>query len=97
VRIARIFLQPDGRSWIDLPLADGQTLASLESSWRTEGVLVFESSFICPYRSMHHTILFTLDQLPVPKPENKQGPQVVSFTRPQPWAPPPETPPDQSA
>lgn len=51
MKIFRIFLKPEGRTWCDYPLAPDQTVAQVLGLWRVEGMLVTDS-WVCPLDAM---------------------------------------------
>jgi hypothetical protein len=63
----RLFIQPDGRNWLDLQLADGQNAATVWGGGIREGWLVCDTFFV-PMDSILYAATFTLPASIVPKP-----------------------------
>lgn len=57
MKIARIYIKPNGEKWFDLPLRADQDLAIVFSFMRSEGVIIFPSSFCIPAEQVHHMSL----------------------------------------
>jgi hypothetical protein len=51
VKIFRIFLKPEGRTWCDYPMQPDQTVAQVLGMWRVEGMLVTDQ-WVAPLDAM---------------------------------------------
>lgn len=78
MKLARIYIKPNGEKWFDLPLRNDQDLGIVFQVMRTEGVIILPSSFCIPSGQVHHMSLLEVPDLPQPTnvwtPPEKQGP-----------------------
>jgi hypothetical protein len=87
MKIFRIFLKPEGRTWVDYPLPPDQSVAQLLGMWRVEGMLVTDN-WVCPL----DTMLFgaVLEQVAIggnPNVAPPWKPTVLPFAIPEPPKP----------
>jgi hypothetical protein len=89
VKIFRIFLKPEGRTWCDYPLAPDQSVVQLIGMWRVEGMLVTDN-WVLPLESMHFGAV--IEQVPSSGSSTALPawkPSVVPFTQLNPEPPKP--------
>lgn len=68
MKLARIYIKPNGDKWVDLPLRPDQDLGIVFSVMRTEGALIMPSSFCIPTEQVHHLTLLEVPDPPQPPP-----------------------------
>lgn len=64
MKAARVFLNPDGKQWVDFGLAEQQTMPTLWNQITTESG-IFGSSAAVPRETIHHITVFEIEQAPV--------------------------------
>lgn len=64
MKAARVFLNPDGKNWVDFGLAEQQTMQTLWSQISTEGG-IFGGIAAVPRETIHHVLVFEVEQAPV--------------------------------
>lgn len=70
MKLARIYIKPNGDKWFDLPLRQDQDLGIVFSFMRSEGVIILPSSFCIPAEQVHHmSLLESANHSPDKEPE----------------------------
>lgn len=60
IRIARVFIAPNGEQWVDMRLLDGQNATHVWAAIKTEGALC-HPSFVVPQEHVHHIFEMSVD------------------------------------
>ena len=67
MKLARIFLNPDGGVWFDVPLRPDQDCQVVFQVMRGQGAIV-HPDFICPSANVHHVQLVVMPDQPDAQP-----------------------------
>jgi hypothetical protein len=64
MRVLRVFIKPNGTSWVDFPVQDGATMQQILPQIRLDGIFVIDQAVV-PWDSMLFGAMLSLpDQQP---------------------------------
>lgn len=75
MKVLRIFLKPDGQTFVDVPLENGQTTGGVVAAWQREGLL-YNPDVIVPKDAFLYAITWETDAMP-------KRPTIVPFKPPE--------------
>jgi hypothetical protein len=90
MRILRVFIKPDNRCWLDIPMPDGVTVPQMMGIIQREQVIVGDDCMI-PWSSVSFAATWTTAK-EMPKPTVVQGPWTNAATPQWPPSEPPKDP-----